>query len=88
MSRSKSNRNARLRKEHIPTIQAFCEDLGIEYHYINGYEWHIRIGGVMDVFPTNNRYHLFKTNQRGTFEDYEDLGRIFEEYAKTEEFSW
>lgn len=85
---NKGARNARLRAKNIPTIKAFCDDLGIEWHYVNGYEWHIRIGNVMDVYPTRNRYHLFKTNVRGQFKDYEELGRIFEEYTKTEEFNW
>lgn len=88
MSRSKSNRNMSLRREHIPTIKAFCEDLGLEYVFINGYEWHIRVQNVMDVFPTRNRYHLLKTGERGSFADYEELGRIFEEYVNKEEFSW
>lgn len=87
-SRNRSRINAEKRKKHIPTIKAFCEDLGLEYEFIHGFEWHIRVQGVMDVFPTRNRYHLLKTGARGQFTDYEELGRIFEEYVNTEEFSW
>ena len=66
-SRNRSRINAEKRKKHIPTIKAFCEDLGLEYEFIHGFEWHIRVQGVMDVFPTRNRYHLLKTGARGQF---------------------
>jgi hypothetical protein len=87
MSR-KGERNAQLRKKHIPTVKAFCDDLGIEWHYVHDFEWHIRIGGVMDIFPTRNRYHLLKTEERGSFSDYEELGQIFERYVNSEQFGW
>lgn len=82
------NANANKRAKNIPTIKAFCDDLGLEWEYVHGYEWHIRIKGLMDIFPTNKRYHLLKNDNRGTYEDYEELGRIFEEYVGTEEFNW
>lgn len=85
---NRSAYHAQLRKQHIPTIKAFCDDLGLTYVMIHGYEWHIRVQGLMDVFPTRNRYHLLKTGARGGFNDYEELGRIFEEYVNQEEFNW
>lgn len=87
-SRNRSRINAEKRKKHIPTIKAFCEDLGLKYDFVHGFEWHIRIENLMDVFPTRNRYHLLKTGERGSFKDYEELGRIFVEYTEKEEFSW
>jgi len=80
---SKSAAHQKMRKEHLPAIIAFCEDLGIEYTFVHGYEWHIRVGGIMDVFPTRNKYHLIKTGGRGTFSSYEELGAIFTEYVTT-----
>lgn len=74
--------NARLRKENIPTIQDFCEDAGLTFKFVNGYEWHIRIENVLDVFPTRKRYHNLKTDARGSFEDYDELGRIFLDTTK------
>lgn len=74
--------NAAKRAKNIPTIKAFCEDLGLKYWYVNGYEWHIRIEGIMDVYPTRKRYHLIKTDARGSFIDYEELGRIFTEHME------
>lgn len=79
MSR-KSAHHARLRAEHLPTIKEFCEDAGLKYEFIHGYEWHIRIECVLDVFPTSNRYHWIKTGGRGSFRDYEELGQIFERH--------
>jgi hypothetical protein len=84
----KSAYHAQLRAEHTPTIKAFCDDLGLKYEFIHGFEWHIRIENIMDVFPTRNRYHLLKTDERGGFSDYEELGRIFETYVNKEELSW
>lgn len=78
---SRGDHNAWLRKKNLPEIVAFCDDLGLTYEYVNGYEWHIRIEGIMDVFPTRKKYHLIKTNERGEFTDYEELGSISEKYV-------
>jgi hypothetical protein len=40
-------------------------------------DWHLRIEGKFDVYPTRKRWHYIPTEARGGFEDYEDLGRIF-----------
>lgn len=72
-------RNAQLRKEHLPTIKDFCEDLGLAYEFVHGFEWHIRIEKVLDVFPTRNRWHWLPTGERGQFNDYDELGQIFME---------
>ena len=81
-SRNRGFINAQKRKKHIPTIQTFCEDLGLQYSFVHGFEWHIRIEKIMDVYPTRNRYHLLKTEERGSFKDYEELGQIFSEYVE------
>lgn len=75
----KSWHNAKLRKEHLPTIKDFCEDAGLEYEFIHGFEWHVRIAKVLDVFPTRNKWHWLPTGERGRFEGYEELGQIFME---------
>lgn len=85
MGRGRSAHRAWLREQHTPTIVAFCEDLGLRYEKVHGFDWHIRIEGIMDVFPTSNKYHLLKTDERGRFNDYEELGRIFEDYITKEE---
>lgn len=72
-------RNARLRAEHLPTIKDFCADHDLEYEFVNGYEWHVRIEKVIDVYPTRNKWHWLPTGERGQFKDYDDLGRIFME---------
>jgi hypothetical protein len=74
--------NQQLRKEHTPAIVAFLNDLELDWEYVHGFEWHIRVQGIMDIFPTSNRYHFLKTDARGSFKDYEELGRIFSEYAE------
>lgn len=74
--------NQQKRKKNLPTIKSFCEDAGFKYEFIHGYEWHIRIENVIDVFPTNKKWHWLPTGARGTYDDYEDLGRIITEYAE------
>jgi hypothetical protein len=69
--------NAKAREKHIPLIKEFCKDHDLKYKFVNGFEWHIRIEDVLDVFPTRNRWHWLETDERGSFEDYDELGRIF-----------
>lgn len=76
---NKGATNAYLRKKHLPTIKGFCQDNNLSMEFINGFEWHIRIEKVLDVFPTRNRWHWLPTGERGSFHDYDELGRIFME---------
>jgi hypothetical protein len=84
MSRS-SWYNAKLRKEHIPVIVEFCKDAGFSYKFVNGFEWHIRIENVLDVFPTRNRWYWLPTGERGSFNDHEELGQIFMDRKSTKD---
>lgn len=81
---NKSNYHQKLRKEHLPIIQSFCEDAGLEYEFIYGFKWHIRIEKVLDVFPTHNKWHWLPTGERGRFSDYEELGQIFNDRMSDE----
>lgn len=72
---SKGAWRAIARKQNIPEIQAFCEDMGFTYRFIAG-DWHIRIENVLDVYPTRKRYCWLPTGEWGWYNDYEDLGRI------------
>ncbi len=77
-----SNRGAyrqRLRDKNKPEILDFCNDLGLRYVWIAG-DWHLRIESSFDVFPTSKRWHHIQSEARGSYEDYDDLGRIFLEY--------
>jgi len=69
--------NREQRKKHIPIIESFCKDNGLTYKFVNGYEWHIRIEKVLDIYPTRMRWHWLPTGERGELEDYDDIGRIF-----------
>lgn len=81
---SKSGVNRYKREMNTPTIIAFLEDLCLEWNYVHGFEWHIRVEDIMDIFPTNRKYHLLKNDERGTFNDYEGLGQIFTNYVEKE----
>lgn len=76
--------HAEMRKEHLPEIQQFLKDADLKYEFIHGFEWHIRVENAIDIFPTRNRYHILSTDERGSFIDYEDLGRVFLENIESE----
>ena len=38
-------------------------------------EYHFRIDNVLDLWPTHNRYHDLRTNQRGGYKDAIDFVR-------------
>ena len=69
-------KNAALRAKHKPEIIQFCEDHGFKYRWMDG-DWHMRVENVLDVYPTRKRWHWLPDAARGSFDDYEDLGRIF-----------
>lgn len=81
MSR-RTDRNRLMREQHLPEIKDFLEDAGLDYSFVNGFNWHIRVEGRIDIFPTSKRYHVLATNARGSFQDYDELGRIFLEHLK------
>ena len=57
--------------------------MGLRYYWIAG-NWHMRIDDRLDVYPTRKRYHWLPTGERGSFADYEELGRVFVELAVAE----
>lgn len=68
--------NAAQRAKNLPEIILFCNDLGLKYVWKAG-NWHMRIEGKFDVYPTRKRYHWLPSGERGHFSDYDELGRIF-----------
>lgn len=82
---NKGARNAYHRAQNLPTIKEFCEDNDLKFEFIHGFEWHVRIEKVMDVFPTRKRWHWLKTGERGSYTDYDDLGCIFIEHVRATE---
>lgn len=43
------------------------EGLGFQVQPLT--EYHFRINGVLDLFPTNRRFHNLRTGQRGSYND-------------------
>lgn len=69
--------NAYLRSQHIPIIQSFCDENGLEWHFVNDFEWHIRIDNKLDVYPTRKRWCWLPNEHRGGFKDFEELQDIY-----------
>ena len=77
MSNNRSFINQRKRKQNLPEIEQFLQDANLDYSFIHGFEWHIRVENAIDIFPTNKKYHILSNDIRGDFKDYEELGQIF-----------
>lgn len=77
-------RNRWLREQHKPEIIDFCKDNGFSFKWIAG-DWHMRIEGVLDVYPTRKRFFWLPTKEWGWYEDYDDLGRIMFERLSDDE---
>jgi len=77
--------HASLRAKNKPDIYAFIDDLKLEYRWLAG-DWHMRVEGKFDIYPTRKRWFNVVNKARGGFRDYDELGRIFfEQMELTEE---
>jgi len=75
------NYNRFIREKNLEWITEFLEEAGLSWKFING-DWHIRVEGELDIFPTRKRYHFIPTDERGGFRDYEHLGEIILELTR------
>ena len=80
---SRGTYNALRRTKNLPEIISFCNDMQLRYYWIAG-NWHMRIADKFDVYPTRKRYQWLPTGERGSFADYEELGRVFIELMGAE----
>jgi hypothetical protein len=55
-------------------VEGFCEQNKINFNYLSPY--HIRIEGVLDIYPTSFRYHLIRLNERGDWKNIDDLRQL------------
>jgi hypothetical protein len=58
---------ARRRKPRVQAVLRL-QDQGFTVRAVNG-EYHYRINGVLDYYPTRNLYHDLKKNVRGEIRD-------------------
>jgi 6-pyruvoyl-tetrahydropterin synthase len=79
---NRTRNNYLKRQHHLPEIKDFLNDANLKWEFIHGHEWHIRVEGVIDIFPTRKKYHVLASGARGSFADYDELGRIFLEALK------
>lgn len=63
------------RNEHLKWITSFLDDHDMSYRFLAG-DWHMRVENILDIFPTRNRYFFLPTKERGSFDDYDELGEI------------
>jgi len=57
-------------------IKDLCKDMEWEFKQLTPYQY--RIERVVDVYPTNGRVHVLKTNRRMGYHTAGDLHRIVE----------
>jgi len=75
-------RNKKLREQNKPEIFQFCKDNSFAIRAVAG-DWQFRIENVIDVYPTRKRFFWLPTQEWGSYEDYDDLGRIMLERMVT-----
>lgn len=67
--------NLKVRKEKTRNftkceIQDLCDEMGFKVQHLT--EYHVRIEGRLDIYPTSRKYHLFKHGERGEIQDFEN----------------
>lgn len=61
--------------ENTAAIKRFCSKYGlVAQSYNDGYQ--LRVEGVLDLYPVRARYHNLTTNERGGWDDEDDLKQI------------
>lgn len=72
---SSSAARERWRNKRTEQINKFAADNVLRLHYLNnGYQ--IRVEGLVDFYPTNGRYCILQTGERGDFDTFEDMRQI------------
>jgi hypothetical protein len=78
--RERYNANLKVRKEKARNftkceLQDLCEEKGYTMQHMT--EYHIRVEGKLDIYPTSRKYHLITKNERGEIHDLEkDIIRL------------
>lgn len=76
MMSNRGIKNAWARAANLPLIKEFCNELGLEWRFIAG-DWHIRIDNKLDVYPTRKRWCWPPTEERGSYNGFEQLQDIY-----------
>ena len=72
---SSSYARSQHRERRTAIVRKFCKRFDIRSHSLNnGYQ--LRIENVLDVYPTNGRYCILRTNERGDWDTPADLKRL------------
>lgn len=58
---------AQRRDEQIPELLKLA-DQGYDIRVVNEEGYQFRVNGLLDIYPTNKRYHDLKKNKRGSYE--------------------
>lgn len=69
-----ANSEARKRRftENKAKVLAFAEKHHLQVRELNnGYQ--LRLGGLIDIYPVNKRWHYLQTNDRGGYDNIDEL---------------
>ena len=68
-------RKAKTRNFTKCELQDLCDEKGYTMQHMT--EYHIRVQGKLDIYPTSRKYHLITKNERGEIHDLEkDVERL------------
>jgi hypothetical protein len=74
---SSSQARAEWRERRTEIVAKFCSENGLKIEWLND-NYQLRIDGVLDIYPTNGRYHIIKTGERGDWHlSKHDLSDIY-----------
>ncbi len=77
--KSDSNAAKKLRRERGEGLIWELMDEGYEFEELNPYQF--RINDQIDLYPTNSKYHVLKTNKRGYYTE-KNLSQIIKDNVK------
>lgn len=69
--------NEQYRNQRTEDLARFANDTGCEIQWFSPYQ--ARIDGIVDVYPTNGRYHVLASNIRGSYRNLKDLRKLLNE---------
>jgi hypothetical protein len=76
MSSSEARERWRIKRTNI--VIEYCQINNLTLETLNkGYQF--RIQNALDVYPTNGRYHILSTNERGDWDTIDDLDELVQD---------
>lgn len=57
-------------------FESVLKTLKEQYTVVELTPYQYRIDGILDIYPSNKKWHLIPTNERGRFRTVEDIAKV------------